>query len=351
MARQSSTTGPTDLPAYLVRGDDPVLTGDAVRDLVSDLVGDEDPAFVVEDLAGDDYEVAAVVEAAQTPPFFGRRRVVVARSIGRFNAQDVAPLISYLSDPLPTSALVLVSGGGQIARGLLDAVKKTGHVVDAGAPSGGKARQSWLAAQLKESPVKFDARATELLGSHLGEDVGRLPALVELLAAAYGEGSRVGEEEVAPFLGEAGGVAPWELTDAIDRGDTEGALEVLHRMSGAGQRHPLVVMGTLHRHYAAMLRLDGAPVHTEADAAALLGTRTTFVAGKALREARRLGRDGVGRAITLLAAADQDLRGASACPADVVMEVVVARLSRLVPRRSRPARQPRQPRGGGRGRR
>src|SRR5205814_3172655 len=100
----------------------------------------------------------------------------------------------------------------------------------------------------------------------------------------------LGSEEVAPFLGEAGGVAPWELTDAIDRGDTEGALEVLHRMSGAGQRHPLVVMGTLHRHYAAMLRLDGAPVHAQADAAALLGTRTTFVAGKALREARRLGR-------------------------------------------------------------
>jgi DNA polymerase-3 subunit delta len=111
-------------------------------------------------------------------------------------------------------------------------------------------------------------------------------------------------------------------------------------MSGAGQRHPLVVMATLHRHYAAMLRLDGASVHTEADAAALLGTRTTFVAGKALRESRRLGRDGVGRAITLLAAADQDLRGASACPPEVVMEILVARLSRLGPR---PA--------GGRGRR
>ena len=143
-------------------------------------------------------------------------------------------------------------------------------------------------------------------------------------------------------------MAPWELTDAIDRGDTEGALEALHRMSGAGQRHPLVVMASLHRHYAAMLRLDGAPVHTEADAAAVLGTRTTFVAGKALREARRLGREGVGRAITLLAAADQDLRGASACPADVVMEILVARLSRLGPRQSQ---KPRQPRGGGRGRR
>jgi len=157
----------TDLPVYLVRGDDPVLSGDAVRQLVTDLVGADDPAFAVEDLAGDDYEMATVVEAAQTPPFFGTRRVVVARSIGRFSAQDVAPLVAYLADPLPTTALVLVGGGGQIARGLLDAVKKTGHVVDAGAPSTGKARQSWLTSQLKASPVNLDARAAELVATHL----------------------------------------------------------------------------------------------------------------------------------------------------------------------------------------
>src|SRR5581483_1625600 len=109
---------PRELRVYLVRGDDPVLTGAAV------------PACAVEDLAGDDYELAAAVEAAQTPPFFGDRRVVVARPVGRFSAQDVAPLISYLADPLSTTALVLVGGGGQIARGLLDAVKKSGHVID-----------------------------------------------------------------------------------------------------------------------------------------------------------------------------------------------------------------------------
>src|SRR3954451_4824799 len=153
---------PSKLPVYLVKGDDPTLTADAVRQLVSEIVGDDDPAFAVEDLSGDDYEVAALVEAAQTPPFFGGRRVVVARAIGRFSAQDMAPLVSYLADPLPTTALVLVGGGGQIARGLLDAVKKSGHVLDAGAPSSGKARQSWFAAQLKAAPVDLDAGAAAL---------------------------------------------------------------------------------------------------------------------------------------------------------------------------------------------
>lgn len=326
------TGSPTDLPVYLVRGDDPVLTGDAVRQLVTDLVGDDDPAFAVEDLAGDDYDVASVVEAAQTPPFFGDRRVVVARAVGRFTAQDVAPLISYLADPLPTTALVLVGGGGQIVRGLLDAVKKSGHVVEAGAPSGGKARQTWLASQLKAAPVALDPAATALLTAHLGEDVGRLPALLELLTAAYGEGARVTEDEVLPFLGEAGGVAPWELTDAIDRGETAAALENLHRLLGSG-RHPLVVLASLHNHYTRILRLEGSDAADEKAAAGMLGiTGSTFPARKALSQARRLGHDAVARAIALLADADLALKGAIEWPDGLVLEVLVARLSRLAPR-------------------
>jgi DNA polymerase-3 subunit delta len=269
-------------PAYLVAGDDPSLVGEAARDLLRDLVGDDDAGLMVEEHGSeDDADVGSVLDACTTPPFLTSHRVVVVRDAGRLRAEQVA---------------------------------------------------AWLAARVRESAVQLDPSALALVGEHLGEDLGRLSSLLDALAAAYGDGASLGSEEVEPFLGEAGAVAPWELTDAIDRGDTEGALEALHRMSGPGQRHPLVVMATLHRHYAAMLRLDGAPVHTEADAAAVLGTRTTFVAGKALRQARRLGRDGVGRAITLLAAADQDLRGASAVPADVVMEVLVARLSRLGPR-------------------
>jgi DNA polymerase-3 subunit delta len=324
----------TDLPVYLVRGDDVVLSGDAVRQLVTELVGDDDPAFAVEELAGDDYEIAALVEAAQTPPFFGGRRVVVARGIGRFSAQDVAPLVSYLADPLPTTALVVVGGGGQIARGLLDAVKKSGHVVEAGAPSGGKARQSWLNAQLKAASLELDADAAALVATHLGEDVGRLPSLLELLTAAYGEGARVGEADVTPFLGEAGGVAPWDLTDAIDRGDTAAALENLHRLVGAG-RHPLVVLASLHNHYTRILRLEGAGAADEKAAAKMLGiTASTFPARKALSQARRLGHDAVARAIALLADADLALKGAIEWPEGLVLEVLVARLSRLAPRTS-----------------
>jgi DNA polymerase III delta subunit len=134
-----------------------------------------------------------------------------------------------------------------------------------------------------------------------------------------------------PFLGGAGAVAPWELTDAIDRGDAAVALTVLRRLTGSGARHPLVVLATLHSHVGRMLRLDGADAPDEAAAAALLGMSggSTYPAKKALLQVRKLGHAPVARAIHLLAEADLALKGAVDWPAEVVLEVLVARLCAL----------------------
>ena len=326
------------LPAYLVRGDQPVLLADAVKHLVGELVEGGGAGLMTEELAGDDYTVGALVDAAQTPPFFGDRRIVVARDVGRFSTHDVAPLVDYLGDPMATTSLVLVAGGGQVARPLVEAVRKAGHVVDAGVP-GGKGRSTWLAARLKQGPVRLDGRAAAMVGEHLGEDVDRLGSLLEMLASAYGQGARVGPDELAPFLGGAGSVAPWELTDAIDRGDAASALAALRRLTGPGGRHPLVILATLHSHFARMLRLDGAEVADEAAAAAALGmTGSTYPAKKALVQVRRLGHAPVARAISLLAEADLALKGALDWPAEMVLEVLVARLSGLA-RAARPSRR------------
>jgi DNA polymerase-3 subunit delta len=228
---------------------------------------------------------------------------------------------------------VLVAGGGQTPARLLNAVKKAGHVVDA-VPDA-RARKTWLVDRMKDADVNLDAPAGELIRVHLGEDIGRLHSLLDVLSAAYGPGAKVGVDEVRPFLGEAGGVAPWDLTDAIDSGDTAAALGHLHRMMEAGGRHPLVIMATLHNHVANMLRVDGADIGGEAEAAKLLGIHP-FRAGKVLTQARRLGSDNIARAIELLAQADMDLRGLKAWSPELVLEVLVGRLSRLAPRR--PAR-------------
>lgn len=330
---------------FLVKGDDPTLVSRAVGDIVDRLVGDGDRSLLVEELDeasyhrdDGDYTIAPLVDAAQTPPFLTEYRVVVGREIGRFsNAGEVAGLVAYLSDPLPTTSLVLAwEKGPELQR--LNAVPKSlataigdvgGEVVDVKVPRG-KGAQGWVTEQVAAAGLSLDRGAMRALTERLGEERGRLPGLLDTLASTFGESTLLTADDVLPYLGEAGDVAPWELTDAIAAGDVVGALDRLHRMQGSGGRHALQILASLHGHYGRLLRLDGAGLRDEKAAAQALGMKgSTFPAKKALQQSRKLGSDKVRRAIELLADADVDVRGATAVEDTTTMDVLVARLATL----------------------
>jgi DNA polymerase III subunit delta len=329
---------------YLVRGDDASLVAQEVRTLIADVVGDRDHALVVEEVGGgpgDELSVGAVVDACLTPPFLIDRRVVVVRDAGRLLSADVPRLVAVVEDPLPTTVLILVGGGGTVPAPLVKAVKAKGQIIELTTSKAGE-RKAWLHEHVRGGPVRLDAAAEDLLGRHVGEDLGRVEGLLGALGAAYGDGARVSVEDLEPYLGEAGTVPRYELTDAIDRGEPGRALVVLHRMLDSGAVVPIQVVATLHGHFGNMLALDGDDVSGEREAAEVLGS-APFVAKKVLEQSRRLGSARIAEAINLIAKADLAVRGESGLSPELVVEILVARLAR----QTRPTRAPR-PRAGAR---
>ena len=327
------------IPVHLVKGSDDVLRGEALTKLLDTLVGSDDRTLLVDEFDMDQIELGAAVDAAQTTPFLTDRRIVVVRRLGKFSKTDeISSLLAYLEDPLPSSTVVLVwekslepsARSPRIPPALTKGVTAAGgEIVDTDAPSG-RGLGPWVADQLAAADLTVDPRVRQQITDTLGEDAGALVGLIERLKGAYGPGARLGASDVEPFLGPAGGVPPWELTDAIDSGNVPTAMDRLQRMMGAGDRHPLAIMATLQSHYTRMLRLDGSGARGEKEAAQILGLKgSTFPAKKALAQGKKLGGPGVRRAVALIAEADVDLRGARAWPGELVMEVLVARLTTL----------------------
>ncbi len=324
-------------PAYLVQGEDAGLVSQALSALVEELealdgagavpVEEYGEAARAETNQTEPFSLGPVLDACRTPPFLARRRIVIVRDASALDAAQARELVDYLEDPLETTVLVVVSSGRRAPAALAKAIREKGLVLEAEPAPGARARTQWFAERLRRAPVHLTPGARQLLDEHLGEDLSRLEGLVSTLEAAFGTGATVEADELQPFLGTAGGVAPWDLTDAIDAGEIRRAIVALERLLGPGERGPFQVLALLHRHYGAMLRLDGSGITDEKSAAAATDLKP-YPARKALVASRRLGHAGIVRAIQLLADADLALRGDSGWRDEIVLEVLVARLAR-----------------------
>jgi len=317
-------------PVVLIKGNDDILRSARRSTVVAEQVGGADATLVVDEPTLDEEErLRPLIDAAQTAPFFTEHRVVVGRNVERFKSKDdLAALIDYLADPLPSTVLVLEwAGTGRVPKALADAVAAAGGETISTDP--GRNVADFVAEATTAAGVSLERDAERHVVEWLGDDPGKLPGVLAVLASTYGEGTRLGLADVEPFLGEAGGVPPWDLTDAIDRGDIAAAIATLTRMLRAG-RHPMQVMATLHTHFQRILRLEGAAVRGEKEAATVLGLKgSTFPAKKALAQSRKLGAAGVRESIGLLARTDLELRGLVDWPDELSMEILVARLARI----------------------
>ena len=345
----SSPGTATATTVELISGGDPVVVARMVGEAIRRLAGGENATAVTElreedyTAAGAEPDLSRVTDAAQTPPMLSDFRVVVARHLGVFGAAGLAPLIGYLEAPLATTRLLLVweKGAAQaqlrpLPGALRDAVEAAGGVRRSAAIGSGKQARAWLAEQLAASAVTLDRAGADLLAEHIGEDRAGVWAILDTLEGAYGPGARLGATDVAPFLGERGTVPPWELTDAIAKGDIAGSLACLQRLCGPEAMHPMQVLAILRSHFDRIAHLEGSGARDEAAAAGVLREAglmrkggSTFMARKALGVARGLGHERLRRAVALLAAADLDMRGRSAQEPEAVLEVLVARLSQL----------------------
>jgi DNA polymerase III delta subunit len=348
---------------HFVQGADPSLRDREVQRLVGELLAGEDRTLALEEheiparrRASDDAdadgesergatdvgEFALVMNALQSPPFMTAHRVVVVREIGNLTTDQAKWLAAWIEAGSDTARLVLVAGGGRTPPSIDKAAKAHATIT---APESEQVDKV-LARELGDAGLRLEPEASTRLLGHLGEDAGRVPELVEVLNARYGTDVTLAVDDITDYLGGVGTVGPFELTNAIDRGDVATALEVLHRaLTATSARepkatHPFQVMAMLVRHYQRLLRLDDPSITTGQQAADALGMRSAGGARFPLEASKRLGTSGLREAMQLLARAELDLRGYGGLDERTVIDVLVARLAALH-RRHQPAARPR----------
>ena len=322
-----------------VVGTDATMVYDALHNAIVAALGDLDPSFALQDFTVKDVTtgesvISSVLEALNTPPFLVARRVVVVRDAQALAADEVAPLLSWMQHPASDVSLLLAVVGAKSNK----LVKAAGEVIEVNVGTRVKERVAFVNEKMTEYRVNVDDFTAAHISERVGDDVARVDSIARLLASVYGS-APLNLAHVEPYLGDAGAVPEWDLTDALESGDATTAITVARRMLDSRGRVGVQIIFMLQRYYLRMARLDGAPV-TSADQAAQLLGMNPFGAKKLLSTAGRMGTERISDAVRLIAQADLDLKGGVSyggkdldTDQDVtdltVIEVLVARLARL----------------------
>ena len=255
-------------------------------------------------------DLADTVWVAATPSLLGARILVIDAAADADRDQLAAVLNAPVVDDV---AVVAVWSGARVPKAIagIDGIV---HLTGA-APRNKGDRSSFVAEQLRAAGLTLDPRSTAELTERLGENPERIWSTIEALSAYADADGNV--ERVALDAVSTGGSPPWLLSDAIESGNAGAAIRAVHTLMNHSGWVPLQILGYLRKRYTAVWRV--------AVGAAPQGG---FVGKQHTRVATRWGATGAEAVLGHIDAADGALKGASACDATGVLEVLVARTAR-----------------------
>ncbi len=301
-------------PVYYLAGE-AFLAEEALDKLRADVAAD--PLSEVE--FDPSAEVAAVVEALETPSLLGGRRVVIVRGAHALKKDSIEALSSYLASPSEHSVLVLV---GDARSKLMTQAKKVGSVVTLDAPRG-RRLAAWLRERGREHQLKLDDRGAWALIDAVGSELRDLDAALVQLSTGLGAGAKVGAAEVRRAFPRLADERIYAFTDAVGERKQAASIGMLRRLLEQGDE-PLMLFGALVAQVRRMLVARRVVEQGPRAVAELLGM-PEWRAERLHRQARSYREGELMDAMAVLAECDVEMKGGD-LPPEIALERAVLRI-------------------------
>jgi DNA polymerase-3 subunit delta len=237
-------------------------------------------------------------------------------------AQD--ELTAYAASPSSDVAVVLVHGGGQKGKKLLDLLRGQASVteVKVEAPKYEREFIAWARTELRDLGATIDEEAASLLVASVGQDLRALAGAADQLASTIGKGEMVTVDVVRRYFGGRADVRGFEIADAAIDGRINVALEQA-RWAEAAKVAPVLITSAFASGLRSLAKLADAPSGlSEAELARHIGA-PPFKIRILRRQLQAWDTASLASALDAVAGADIDVKGGAADPAYAVERMVL----------------------------
>ncbi|MGE0703310.1 MAG: DNA polymerase III subunit delta [Vicinamibacterales bacterium] len=257
--RKQIAAAETD-PIYLLLGEDEVEKS-ALAHEFEELVDEGLRAFNVERIQAGDWTsgdrlsagVSSLIAAARTLPMMAPRRVILVlraemllapKRESEAASRALEALESLLERPEKETTLVLVATTVDRRSRIYKLLARQATIVECGVLESIADAERWVRNRIAAAGVQLDAAGARLIANRAGTDVKRLRNDVDrLLLYALGQ-KTIGMDDVREIVGPAALQDDWAMANAIEGGDSAGALRQLALMLDAGAA-PEQILGQL----------------------------------------------------------------------------------------------------------
>lgn len=234
-------------PVYLLYADGPFLLREASQ-MVSATITETDKGFSFNsfDLNGLDEKVPLehMLDAANTLPFMGGRRIVVIANIQELAKKDSGKLEAYIANPSPSSVLVLLHTGGLKGQLKDIANKVKAFPLDV--------RQQdlplWIRENAKEKGLDLTSEALEYLIGVTGGDIGLISSELEKFTVLGNK--NIGLEDIRGLINFNGDYDAFDLIADLKERNAEKVLKIARVLLES--QEPYALIGAINWHYGQM---------------------------------------------------------------------------------------------------
>ena len=304
----------------LVSGPEGLLADRAVDQVVARARA-EDPQVEIAEIDAARLDFASLVEFTGQS-LLSSRRIAVIRDLAELPLDLGGELTRLATQPVPDLSVVLVHRGGNKGKSLLDRLREAQvDVVDCPQAKPWEL-PDFVIAEARRAGGSIERPAAQVLVDSVGQDLRSLVAAVWQLLAD-GESGQITGSQVRRYFGGRAEVTSFAVADAALSGRPGPAMEQLRWAMTTGVA-PVLITSALAAGLRGLGKLISAPPgFREADLAREVGVPPWKL--KSMRaQARGWDAAGIAHALTVVAAADADVKGAADDSAFALERAVLA---------------------------
>lgn len=236
---------------YLLYGEEGYLIRQ-YRDKLKDAFLKGGDAMNVNSFGGKDVSIPAVIDMAETLPFFADRRVILLETTELFQSGG-EQLADYLENPAQSSAFIFVERAVDKRSRLYKVIKKQGYAAEFGRQDE-KTLQKWVGGILKKEGKQITGRTMQLFLEKTGDDMENIRKELEKLICYCLDRDVITSEDVEEICVHQVQNHIFDMISAIAAGNQKKALQLYYDLLSLREQ-PMRILFLLSRQFNLLLQV------------------------------------------------------------------------------------------------